>query len=112
VTSSKLTYPVGLSCSAVSPGPAGCWLLGMTRASRPLALRWQGQGWVSVAVPATHPQSYLTGLACASDCSRITVIHASILGLKTAMRSRQALVSSSDVILRARRFSDACLRVQ
>ncbi len=68
VTSSKLTYPVGLSCSAASPGPAGCWLLGMTRASRPLALRWQGQGWTSVAVPATHPQSYLTGLACASDC--------------------------------------------
>ena len=68
VTSSKLTYPVGLSCSAASPGPAGCWLLGMTRASRPLALRWQGQGWASVAVPATHPQSYLTGLACAGDC--------------------------------------------
>jgi len=27
VTSSMLTYPVGLSCS----GPKGCWLLGMTR---------------------------------------------------------------------------------
>jgi hypothetical protein len=68
VTGAKLTYPVGLSCSGASQGPADCWLLGMTRASHPLAMRWQGQGWASVAVAATRPHSYLTGLACGSDC--------------------------------------------
>ena len=49
---SMLTYPVGLTCS----GARGCWLLGMTRKYRPLALRWQGNDWVAVAVPGAPPR--------------------------------------------------------
>ena len=66
VTSSKLTYPVGLSCS----GGRGCWLLGMTRKDRPLALRWQGgaQGWAAVSVPSARHQGYLSALACGGGC--------------------------------------------
>jgi hypothetical protein len=66
MTSSMLTYPVGLSCS----GPKGCWLLGMTRKNRPLALHWQGgtQGWAAVTLRAARHQGYLSGLACGSGC--------------------------------------------
>lgn len=64
VTSSKLTYPVGLTCA----GGRGCWLLGMTRKYRPLALRWQGNGWASVTVPTAHHRGYLSALACGSGC--------------------------------------------
>ena len=66
VTSSRLTYPVGLSCS----GPKGCWLLGMTRKYRPLALHWQGsaQGWAAVTVPSARRQGYLSALACGGGC--------------------------------------------
>ena len=66
VTSSKLTYPVGLSCS----GGKACWLLGMTRKHRPLAMRWQAgaQGWAAVTVRLPGSQGYLSGLACDSGC--------------------------------------------
>jgi hypothetical protein len=64
VTTSMLTYPVGLSCS----GGHGCWLLGMTRKNRPLALRWQQGGWAAVTGPAARHQGYLTGVACGSGC--------------------------------------------
>jgi hypothetical protein len=66
VTSSKLTYPVGLSCS----GAKGCWLLGMTRKHRPLAMRWQGgpAGWSAVTVRLPRGQGYLSALACDSGC--------------------------------------------
>jgi hypothetical protein len=64
VTSSMLTYPVRLTCS----GAKDCWLLGMTRKYRPLALRWQGHGWTSVTVPDPRHQGYLTALACGSGC--------------------------------------------
>ena len=62
--SGMLTYPVGLTCS----GARGCWLLGMTRKYRPLALRWQGNDWVAVAVPAVRHRGYLSDLACGSSC--------------------------------------------
>jgi hypothetical protein len=62
--SSMLTYPVGLTCS----GARGCWLLGMTRKYRPLALRWQGNDWVAVTVPAVRHRGYLSDLACGSSC--------------------------------------------
>ncbi len=66
VISSGLTYPVGLSCS----GPRGCWLLGMTRKYRPLALHWQGpaMGWAPVPVPSARHQGYLSALACGDGC--------------------------------------------
>jgi hypothetical protein len=64
VTSGKLAYPVGLTCSA----RGGCWLLGMTRKHRPLALRWQGGGWAPAAVPPAGHQGYLSALACGSGC--------------------------------------------
>lgn len=64
VSSGMLTYPVGLTCSA----GAGCWLLGMTGTYRPLALRWQGDAWVAVTVPAVRHHGYLSGLACGSSC--------------------------------------------
>jgi len=64
VTSAMLTYPVGLTCS----GGRGCWLLGMTRKYRPLALRWQGQTWAAVTGPAARHQGYLTALACGDGC--------------------------------------------
>ncbi|MGA8462137.1 MAG: hypothetical protein WB800_42580, partial [Streptosporangiaceae bacterium] len=59
-----LTYPVGLTCS----GGKGCWLLGMTGKHQPLALRWQGNDWVAVTVPAVPHRGYLSGLACGSSC--------------------------------------------
>ncbi len=64
VTTSMLTYPVALTCS----GGHGCWLLGMTRKGRPLALRWQQGGWAAVTGPAARHQGYLTALACGSGC--------------------------------------------
>jgi hypothetical protein len=64
VTSSMLTYPTALSCS----GGQGCWLLGMTRKYRPLALRWQRDGWAPVTVPTSPHGGYLSGLACGSGC--------------------------------------------
>jgi hypothetical protein len=68
VTSSMLTYPVGLSCS----GSKGCWLLGMTRKYRPLALHWQRQAgagtWTAVTVPSARHQGYLSALACGTGC--------------------------------------------
>jgi hypothetical protein len=57
------TYPVALRCSASD----GCWLLGMTGKSRPLALRWQVTDWVAVAVRAPH-RGYLDALACGDRC--------------------------------------------
>jgi hypothetical protein len=68
VTSSMLTYPVGLTCSGTGAGSTGCWLLGMTHKSRPLALRWQEDTWAPVTVPAARHQGYLTGLACGTRC--------------------------------------------
>ena len=64
VATSLPAYPVGLACAGVR----GCWLLGMTRGSRPLALRWQGHGWAAVTMPAAHRQGYLSALACGSRC--------------------------------------------
>lgn len=66
VTSSALTYPVGLSCS----GTRGCWLLGMTRKNRPLALHWPdgARGWSTVSVPSARHQGYLSALACGGGC--------------------------------------------
>jgi hypothetical protein len=64
VTSSMLTYPIGLTCS----GARGCWLLGMTRKYRPLALRWEGSTWASVTVPTARHRGYLSALACGSSC--------------------------------------------
>ena len=64
VASGMLTYPVGLTCSASQ----GCWLLGMTRRDRPLALRWQRDDWVPVTVPTRPHRGYLSALACASSC--------------------------------------------
>jgi hypothetical protein len=64
VTSSKLPYPIRLTCS----GGQACWLLGMTRRDRPLALRWQRDGWAPVTVPTLPHQGYLSALACASSC--------------------------------------------
>jgi hypothetical protein len=64
VTTSMLTYPISLTCS----GGHGCWLLGMTRKYRPLALRWQQGGWASVTGPAARHQGYLTALACGTGC--------------------------------------------
>jgi hypothetical protein len=64
VSSATLSYPVGLTCS----GSKGCWLLGMTGKSHPLALRWQGSGWAPVSVPAVRHSGYLSGLACGSGC--------------------------------------------
>ena len=64
VTTMLPAYPVALSCS----GTSGCWLLGMTGKSRPLALRWQGGGWASVKVSAPHHHGYLSALACGSRC--------------------------------------------
>lgn len=64
VTSSRLAYPVGLACS----GGRGCWLLGMTSKDRPLALRWQGNDWVAVTVPALRHRGYLSALACGGSC--------------------------------------------
>jgi len=64
VTTSMLTYPIGLTCS----GGRGCWLVGMTRKDRPLALRWQPGGWAAAGGPAARHQGYLTALACGSGC--------------------------------------------
>ncbi len=64
VTSSMLAYPIGLTCS----GGQGCWLLGMTRKYRPLALRWLANDWASVTVPTAHHRGYLSALACGSSC--------------------------------------------
>jgi hypothetical protein len=55
-------------------GPRGCWLLGATRGSRPLALHWQQprQGrpghWAPVAAASPQPSGYLTGLGCGRVC--------------------------------------------
>ncbi len=57
-------YPVALACS----GASGCWLLGMTGTSRPLALRWQGGGWARVTVRAPYHYGYLDALACGNRC--------------------------------------------
>jgi hypothetical protein len=64
VTSRMLTFPVGLGCA----GGKGCWLLGMTGAGGPLALHWQGAGWMTVAVPPVRHRGYLSALACGSSC--------------------------------------------
>jgi hypothetical protein len=64
VTTSKLTYPVGLTCS----GGHGCWLVGMTRKDRPLALHWQPGGWAAAGGLDARHQGYLTALACGSGC--------------------------------------------
>lgn len=64
VATSLPTYPVELNCS----GANGCWLLGTTGKSRPLALRWQGGGWASVTVRAPHHHGYLSSLACGDRC--------------------------------------------
>jgi len=64
VTTSMLTYPIGLACSAGH----GCWLLGMTRKHHPLALRWRDGGWAAVTGPAARHQGFLTALACGSGC--------------------------------------------
>ncbi len=64
VSSAGLAYPAGLTCS----GGRGCWLLGMTRKYRPLALRWQGNDWVAVTVPTARRHGYLTDLACGGSC--------------------------------------------
>jgi hypothetical protein len=58
------TYPVALQCS----GTYGCWLLGMTGKSRPLALRWQGTDWAAVTVRAPRHHGYLSALACGGKC--------------------------------------------
>jgi hypothetical protein len=62
-------YLANLTCS----GSRGCWLLGATRSSRPLALHWQqppgGQGrWAPVAVAIPQPSGYLSGLGCGRSC--------------------------------------------
>jgi hypothetical protein len=64
VTSSMLTYPVRLTCSSGN----GCWLLGMTRKHRPLALRWQGHDWAALTVRSARQEGYLTAVACGSSC--------------------------------------------
>jgi len=64
VTSAMLAYPVGLSCA----GRQSCWLLGMTRKSRPLALRWRGSGWAAAAAGPAQSHGYLSALACGSAC--------------------------------------------
>jgi hypothetical protein len=64
VTFTLPAYPVTLTCS----GANGCWLLGMTGRSRPLALRWQGGGWAPVTVRAPRHRGYLSALACADRC--------------------------------------------
>jgi hypothetical protein len=64
VAASLPAYPVDLTCS----GAGGCWLLGMTGTSRPLALRWQGSGWAQVSVRAPHHHGYLNALACGTRC--------------------------------------------
>jgi hypothetical protein len=47
----------------------GCWLLGATSSSRPLALRWQPQGrWQPVAVANPEPSGYLTDVGCGRAC--------------------------------------------
>jgi hypothetical protein len=56
-------YPVALECVG-----AGCWMLGMTGKSRPLALRWQATDWAAVTVRAPHHRGYLTALACGEKC--------------------------------------------
>ena len=66
VSTSLPTYPIDLTCSG--SGSGGCWLLGMTGKSRPLALRWQGSGWAPVAVPAPRHHGYLNALACGNRC--------------------------------------------
>ncbi len=64
VAASLPAYPSGLSCS----GSSGCWLLGMTSGSRPLALRWQDGAWAPVTVPAARRHGYLNGAACGNGC--------------------------------------------
>jgi hypothetical protein len=64
VSSSALIYPVGLTCSSGK----GCWLLGMTRKHKPLALRWQQNDWVAMTAPVVRHSGYLSGLACGSSC--------------------------------------------
>jgi hypothetical protein len=65
VATSLPAYPVGLTCS----GGSGCWLLGMTGTSRPVALRWQGSGWAPVTVRTPrHHHGYLNALACGNRC--------------------------------------------
>jgi hypothetical protein len=64
VTSSRPAYPIRLACA----GRRGCWLLGMTRGYRPLALRWQGAGWTAVAVQPVPHRGYLSALACGTGC--------------------------------------------
>lgn len=64
VSTSLPAYPTALTCS----GTGGCWLLGMTGKSRPLALRWQGGGWAPVTVRAPHHRGYLDALACGDRC--------------------------------------------
>ncbi len=64
VATSLPPYPVAMTCS----GANGCWLLGMTSTSRPLALHWQGGGWAPVTVRAPHHHGYLDALACGNRC--------------------------------------------
>ena len=64
VTTRVPTYPTGLTCSH----GRGCWLLGMTRGYRPLALRWQRDGWARMSVPAPPQRGDLSALACATRC--------------------------------------------
>jgi hypothetical protein len=56
-------YPAGLSCSA-----GGCWLLGASRALRPVALHWQGGRWAQVPLHGAAALGYLGGLSCGSAC--------------------------------------------
>jgi hypothetical protein len=64
VSTSLPAYPTALTCS----GTGGCWLLGMTGRSRPLALHWQGGDWAPVTVRAPHHRGYLDALACGDRC--------------------------------------------
>jgi len=64
VSGSLPGYPSGLSCS----GSSGCWLLGMTSRSQPLALKWRGTAWAPVTVPTAHRHGYLSAAACGSRC--------------------------------------------
>lgn len=66
VPTAKLAFPISLTCAAAR----GCYVLGMTRSSHPLALRWRGNNWVPAAMPAAQGigVGYLTGVACGNRC--------------------------------------------
>ena len=60
---------------------------------------------------ARRPVPFRARLACASACSRMTVIQASIFGLNVWMRSRQACVSSTgETLAGVGGFSDEACR--